>query len=200
MDQKELRAKLRRRRQSLSNNQHYLAQKQLTILVSLLPEFLASTHIALYFASDGEIDPVGIAKKAWSQGKVCYLPVLDKNRKGYMYFLPYKPNMPMHHNQYGICEPVLPDHCIRHAEDLDLVLMPLTGFDEKGHRIGMGGGYYDRTFAFKKKAPTQNKPLLMGIAHECQKVELLSANAWDIQLAGVATDQKVYSFIKPRLV
>ncbi|MDP0588784.1 MAG: 5-formyltetrahydrofolate cyclo-ligase [Candidatus Endonucleobacter bathymodioli] len=197
MDQKGLRAKLRRRRKSLSDKQQLLAQKQLSTLVSLLPEFLASIHIALYFAQDGEINPMDIAKIAWSQGKTCYLPILDKNRNGYMYFLPYKPDMEMQNNKYGIPEPVLPDSCIRRAEDLDLVLVPLTGFDEEGRRMGMGGGYYDRTFAFKKKIHIQHKPLLMGIAHECQKVEVLSVNTWDLQLAGVATDQKIYNFIKP---
>ncbi|MDB2384711.1 5-formyltetrahydrofolate cyclo-ligase [Endozoicomonas sp.] len=192
MDQKALRQQLRKRRQSLSQEQQRVAQGQLGQLICSLTVFQESQHIALYLANDGEISPAAIAEAAWQQGKTCYLPVIDTPHKGDMYFLPFESDTPMQNNTYGIPEPQRPDTMICKAEKLDLILLPLTGFDEKGHRMGMGGGYYDRALAFTTSQKNPQKPLLIGLAHECQKVEKLVVNIWDISLAGIATDQCFY--------
>ena len=194
MNQKVLRKKLRERRLSLSQGQQQKAQAQLANIVCSLPVFKESQHIALYLTNDGEINPATIAETAWQQNKTCYLPVIDKPAKGDMYFLPFDPETPMQNNQYGIPEPQLPDSMIFKAEELDLILLPLTGFDEQGHRMGMGGGYYDRVLAFKQTQIDDNKkPLLMGLAHECQKVASLIANDWDIILESIATPLTLYT-------
>lgn len=191
-NQKVLRKELRMLRGSLSEIQQHQAQKKIAAIVSVLPEFLASSHIAVYYANDGEIDPLDIVKEAWEQGKACYLPVVGQSKESAMCFFSYDPETLMEKNKYGILQPVLAKACARRAEDLDLVLLPLTGFDDKGSRVGMGGGYYDRTFAFKKDTMKHCKPLLIGLAHACQKVKSLPVNNWDIPLAGVATDEVFY--------
>ena len=76
-------------------------------------------------------------------------------------------------------------------EAIDLVLVPLVAFDPQRNRIGMGGGFYDRSFAFRKN-PDQPRPVLIGVAHELQKVDLLEPEPWDVQLDMVVTDQAVY--------
>ncbi|KEQ14034.1 5-formyltetrahydrofolate cyclo-ligase [Endozoicomonas numazuensis] len=189
MDRASLRKQLRSNRQSLSAEQQLDAAKNVSVVVCGGEAFRQSQHIALYLASDGEIDPRYIAEAIWEQDKFCYLPVLDQEDHNKMYFQLYRPNTRLVNNRYGIAEPELDREKIVKAEALDLVLMPLTGFDEKGHRLGMGGGYYDRTFAFLKQA---TKPMLIGLAHECQRVEEIPVADWDVPMKGVATEKTFY--------
>lgn len=97
-------------------------------------------------------------------------------------------------NQYGIKEPCLRTNKTILSKQLNLVLLPLVAFDAQGNRMGMGGGYYDRTFAFKNQHQNKigTKPKLLGLAHECQQVEQLPIESWDIPLQGILTDQHYY--------
>jgi len=74
-----------------------------------------------------------------------------------------------------------------------LVLLPLVGFDEQGGRLGMGGGFYDRSLAYRPLRKNWHKPTLLGVAHECQKVDRLALASWDIRLQGVVTDRRWYA-------
>ena len=191
MDTTTLRKTLRARRTALSPHEQQSAREALAIRISEQPVFQQSQHIALYLASDGEIDPAGIVEMAWQQGKICYLPVLNKQQKGTLMFLPYTAETAMTNNRYGIPEPIADSTTARQAKDLDLVLLPLTGFDAACNRMGMGGGYYDRTFAFTQSSSTTN-PLLIGLAHECQKVDQLNTSPWDVPMHAIATDEHYY--------
>jgi 5-formyltetrahydrofolate cyclo-ligase len=77
---------------------------------------------------------------------------------------------------------------------LDLVLTPLVGFDHKGNRLGMGGGYYDRSFAFLLRRQNWKKPRLVGLAYDFQQLDKLPAKNWDVPLTAVATDTHWHSF------
>lgn len=77
---------------------------------------------------------------------------------------------------------------------LDLIILPLVAFDLSGNRLGMGGGFYDRTLSFKHQRCHWKGPKLIGIAHELQRVDLLPVNDWDIPLDAVITEQKLYQF------
>lgn len=79
------------------------------------------------------------------------------------------------------------------AEDLDIVITPLAAFDLQGHRLGTGGGYYDRTFAFLQKN-TVKKPKIIGLAYAEQQAELLPHDQWDIDLDGVVTEKGIVWF------
>ncbi|PJE80577.1 5-formyltetrahydrofolate cyclo-ligase [invertebrate metagenome] len=190
MDKPALRKKLRDHRRGMSEGRQKQAKKALADIVCRLPFFLHSQRIAIYLASDGEINPAGIIKKSWEMGKQCYLPILLQDQKGFLAFLPYAPDTPLELNRFNIPEPTFHANQILPPEELDTVFMPLTGFDENGHRLGMGGGYYDRTFAFTRTHP---EPSLIGLAHECQKTDSIPANEWDIPMTGIATDQHYYS-------
>src|SRR5690606_40461575 len=65
--------------------------------------------------------------------------------------------------------------------------LPLVAFDARGNRLGMGGGFYDRTFARAPRARTL-RPRLVGLAHHFQQVASLPAEPWDIPLDAIATD------------
>lgn len=189
MDRKALRSALRDRRRALSELQQEQAAAGVLKQLKQLPEFSRSRKLAVYLANDGEISPECIVRHAWNEGKICYLPVLDNNDKTKMYFQRYTPETVLLPNRFNIPEPVLDLSLCIPATELDLVLMPLTGFDESGGRLGMGGGFYDRAFAFVK---TAGKPFLVGLAHECQKVESISVAEWDVPMSEVVTDARVY--------
>jgi len=95
-------------------------------------------------------------------------------------------------NRFNIPEPVVRHDRLIAPRDLDLVILPLLGFDHDCNRIGMGGGFYDRTFAFMHRLNHIAGPYLLGLAHEIQRVEVLVMQRWDIPLDAVATEQRIY--------
>jgi 5-formyltetrahydrofolate cyclo-ligase len=188
-DRTSLRKELRARRNLLNTSQQDAAAAWALRHVMKLPKFVRAQHIALYLPADGELDPSPIAKQLWKMGKHCYLPVLHPSLDRQLWFVEYTPNSFLKPNRFGIPEP---DHrqAIRIAPNLlDIVLLPLVGFDRQGGRLGMGGGFYDTTFAFHKGK--KNKPYLLGMAHACQEVERLELADWDIPLYGIVTDKEL---------
>ncbi len=198
-----LRKQLRLQRQSLSpaqQTQHaQLAQQHLA-------HFLASTeflhtqnklNIAFFLAQDGELSTDLAIQYLWhSSPHKVWLPILKTNPTGHMAFAEYTPNTPMKKNKFAILEPDLPQSTWISGQALDLVLMPLVGFDAFGNRMGMGGGYYDRTFQFKQQS-SKIPPLLIGWAHRCQQVEQLPVNPWDIPLDGIITEAGALNLSPP---
>jgi 5-formyltetrahydrofolate cyclo-ligase len=185
-----LRQELRHRRQMLSPQQQRQASLDVLHQLNQLPLFRQSQRVALYIAADGELDPAFIAQHLWQQNKDCYLPILDSAESVELRFVRYDAETPLRPNRYGIPEPDPRHNPNLSAELLDMVLLPLVGFDRAGVRLGMGGGFYDRTFAFKQHS-APNKPWLIGLAHGCQEVEKLVAASWDIPLMGIATDKEI---------
>lgn len=192
MNRQQLRQQMRAQRRSLTPVQQQHASQRLLRLLSRHPVFVSRRRIAFYLPSDGEISPLPLLEAALKAGKECYLPVLHPIRHNRLWFVRYRPGCKMVRNGYGIEEPHGTHNPRVPAWSLDLVLMPLVAFDEQGGRLGMGGGYYDRSFAFKRQRPDRRSPLLLGLAHELQKVERLSLASWDIPLAGIASDQRLY--------
>lgn len=129
------------------------------------------------------------------------LPVLHPVCKGHLLFLEYGPHTTLVKNKYNIDEPELACHNVVPTSTIDVILMPLVGFDSKGNRLGMGGGYYDRTLAFTQVTQlTQQKPILIGIAHDEQEVETLPFEPWDIPVDIIVTPKRILTFsdIKPK--
>lgn len=186
-----IRQSIRLERAKLSLEEQMEKAKKLTTIVTQLSKFLNSQHIAAYWPNDGEISPLDILAAAEKIKKFCYLPRLDPNINSQMQFVEYLPGDLLTTNRLGILEPSLVDRKTIPAESLDLVLVPLVAFDEKGRRLGMGKGYYDHTFAFlktNKKLNSKQKPFLLGIAYDLQRVSDLPSEAWDIPLDGIATE------------
>lgn len=187
---RELRRHLRRARRALSSRQQRQASRQLFRRLAQHPLFLRSKHIAFYLANDGEIDPGLLLEHARLLGKVCYVPVLRRWPASKMYFQRLTPEQRWQTNRFGIREPVADSRRQTPPWRLDLVLMPLVGFDARGNRLGMGGGYYDRAFAYRQRRTTWADPRLLGLAHACQKVDALPVATWDIPLDAIITDKE----------
>jgi 5-formyltetrahydrofolate cyclo-ligase len=150
-----------------------------------------SRHVAVYLANDGEINPALLIEHALFLRKTVYLPVLSP-LKNSLYFAPYTTGDRLKLNRFGIPEPVCHPSDWKTASQLDLLLLPLVAFDTQGNRMGMGAGFYDRTLAYLRHRQHWKKPVLMGLAHEIQKVEQLDAQSWDVPLNCIVTEKQIY--------
>ena len=180
---RQLRSQMRNIRRNLSTRQQNHAATRLKQLLSQNPSFKYAKRIALYLPNDGEVDTRLAIKQAWKNGQTVYLPVLDPIRKGFLWFVEYKANSQMRNNRFGIAEPDLRFNSRISPRFIQVVGLPLVAFDKQGNRLGMGGGFYDRSFEFCHQSAT--KPKLFGLAHQCQQVDKLPTESWDIQLAGI---------------
>ena len=195
----EIRTQLRITRNTLTTSQQSIhAQQALQNFKQLLkiePAFNRPQKIALFLSQDGELDTHETIQFLWDETEhQVYLPVLETKDEWHMAFVQYTAQSEMQDNQFGIKEPsaAITEHLS--GEELDWVFMPLVGFDSNGNRLGMGGGYYDRTFAFKLNAES-HKTKLIGWAHSCQQTEsLLPCEPWDVPLDGILTETGYSTF------
>ncbi|CBV40905.1 5-formyltetrahydrofolate cyclo-ligase [Halomonas elongata] len=190
---RELRRELRRRRRELDPREQAAASRRLCHALRRLPEVFRARHVALYLPNDGEIDPTPLLPWLARRSARAYLPVLRPLAPNTLWFVHYHGDTPMVTNRFGISEPDTRHgaHRARRraAWALDVVLLPLVGFDDDGQRIGMGGGFYDRTFAFTRRPGP--RPRLIGLAHDCQRVERLPTASWDVPLDAIVSDRRI---------
>jgi 5-formyltetrahydrofolate cyclo-ligase len=156
------------------------------------PVFQASVCISAYYPNAYEIDTRPLIYKIWEMGKKCYLPVLHEG--GILKFVRYQEGDALEKNELGILEPV--DHtCVKEASQLCMILLPLVAYDQQGHRLGSGGGYYDRTLAFTfDRRPDLVYPHLAGVAFAAQAKDTLPTDPWDVRLDSVITERGVKFF------
>lgn len=153
---------------------------------------LRARRIGFYLPHRGEFDLRPLLRRAQAMRCVCCLPILPR-RGRIMRFGQLSDDAPrLRPNRFGIPEPV--DTAVFRARQLDLLLMPLVGFDDAGRRLGMGGGFYDATLAFMQHRRHWRKPRLIGVAFECQRVAALPHEPWDMPLDAVLTEKRLYRF------
>jgi len=188
----QLRRQLRQLRRQLSPLEQARASQALRRQLIHSRSFRRARHLALYLAADGEIDPRPLLQLAQRLGKQVYLPILRRWPRNRMDFQRLLPGEKLAANRFGIAEP---RHCRarqRQPWALDLLLLPLVGFDEEGGRLGMGGGFYDRSLAYLGRRKNWHKPTMLGLAHDGQKVDRLPLAAWDVRLDAIVTDRRWY--------
>ena len=184
MTRAHLRQHIRHMRRQLSATQQHLAAQQVVNQVASSPALAQAKKVALYLANDGELDPQPLINWYWQQGAHVYLPVLHPFCKGYLLFFRYHASTPLITNRLGIVEPQLDIRQLLPQAQLDIIYTPLVAFDDQGNRMGMGGGFYDRTLANTKQAPT---PRAVGLAHDCQQLTSIPTDSWDIPLQELIT-------------
>ncbi len=139
------------------------------------------------------MDLAPVIKQIWSMKKACFLPIIGRLNHNRLNFVPYREGDPLLENCYGIPEPQNRRHPLP-PWALDLLLLPLVAFDPQGNRLGMGGGYYDRTLAYLRWREHWRTPTLLGVAYRFQEVETITAKGWDIPLDGVVTETETLIF------
>lgn len=190
MDSGEIRSQLRFKRRSLTYQQQQLAAQGLSSIIQGELLFTQGSRIGVYLANDGEIDPSLLVSNARAAGCYCFLPLIDPLNTNCLYFAQYHSDTELKANRYGILEPVVEQSAMLSAKDLDILLMPLVAFDREGTRMGMGGGFYDRSLAFMAES-VHVKPTLIGLAHSCQERPQLVRQPWDIPLHLIATEKEI---------
>jgi 5-formyltetrahydrofolate cyclo-ligase len=174
-----LRTELRQKRNNLDPVQRETAAQLISQHAQTLPQWPAVQHIAIYCNIGSEVATEGLAQACRTQGKSLYLPVLKD--KGQLQFAEWTNTEPLLENHLGIGEP--PPSARRcPVSDLDIIFLPLIGWDRSGNRLGMGGGYYDRTLE------DVSGPLLVGLAYSVQELEEIPRESWDIALDSVLTE------------
>lgn len=186
-----IRQAIRKKRQSLSDLEREQFAEDLAGHFIKSSLFKNAEKIGLYLENDGELDLMPTQVEAEAFGKKCYLPVLLAPYTNRLMFARYQLGEPLANNRYGIGEPMVAARHRIKPQQLDLVLMPLVAFDRKGNRIGMGGGYYDRTFSYQKNRSVWKKPVLVGVAYSFQEKKKISANSWDVPLHYVLTEREL---------
>jgi 5-formyltetrahydrofolate cyclo-ligase len=190
----DLRFRLRAQRRALDPELRADLNAKINLHLTQSSLFRASRRIAMYWAGQGEADTQAAAQRAWSLHKRVFLPVLLGPFHNHLRFAPFTPKSVLQKNCFSIPEPRVPRAQLLPGISMDLVLVPLVGFDDQGMRLGMGGGYYDRSFAVRLLRRYWCKPRLIGVAYELQRVPRLDRQPWDVALDGVVTEQQLYLF------
>jgi 5-formyltetrahydrofolate cyclo-ligase len=179
----ELRRLLRQRRNALSPSQQRAAAQSLVDSAVRLPAWTNARHVSIYLATDGEIDTGPLEAAAREKGIHVYLPIITDTDS--LLFNRWESGEVLVKNRYGIPEPTSSTPCSG-PSSLDIIFMPLVGWDMLGNRLGMGGGFYDRTLSDARAK------LLVGLAHECQRVDEVPCEGWDVRLDYIVTDAALY--------
>lgn len=189
-----LRRELRQTRRAIPAKERIAAAEALAGRLLALPFMPDRGHVAGYWAMDGEI-----ALHAWQvrlpPDLVYCLPVLDPSpgrlrTDGRLRFAPWRPGAPLVTNRYGIPEPEVDPSQLLEPDAMALVVLPLVGFDPAGNRLGMGAGWYDRSFAFRNERTAP--PWLVGAAFSIQRIEALDRKKWDVPLDAICTEHTTH--------
>ncbi|WP_084256854.1 5-formyltetrahydrofolate cyclo-ligase [Pasteurella testudinis] len=178
---RQIRRRMQAQRQQLSIEQQQQAERRICEQALALIERRKAQTIALYLAFNGEVSTALLIEKLWQAGKTVCLPRLHPFAAGHLLFFRYQPDSVLQANVFSIPEPALDLTTLIPQAELDMIFTPLVAFDKQGNRLGMGGGFYDRTLQH-----WQRKNFLpVGLAHRCQEVEQLPIEEWDVPLAQI---------------
>ncbi|WED27069.1 5-formyltetrahydrofolate cyclo-ligase [Vibrio sp. DW001] len=192
-----IRKEIRQKRNHISSLDQTIAANDALSKIKQLPRLQEAENIAIYLTVDGELDTHPTIEYFWQKGKNVYLPVLHPFAKGHLLFLRYDVDTPMIENKFNIKEPKLDQTKLIPISQLDIIFTPLVAFDVTGNRLGMGGGYYDRTLEQWFKTGRGATPI--GIAHDCQQVDKLPNENWDVPLPIIITPSKVWRWSRSTL-
>jgi 5-formyltetrahydrofolate cyclo-ligase len=196
LDRQLLRRQMRQLRRALSPIAREEAHRQFARHLSGACRLRPGQRIAVYLAYGHEADLRYVIDVARRRGCRLYLPVITDFRRSRMRFVRYRADSVMRVNRYGIAEPDW-----RHAEiiavrRLDLILLPLVAFDERGWRLGSGAGFYDRSLHHLREGRRWRRPKLIGVGYECQRVARLQPDSWDVPLDGMLTERGLQCFAR----
>ena len=175
MNKKELRINAQKLRKALSVFE--VSDKSNEIMDRLIPLLEGKKLIGIYMPLENEVDVTSLLFMYDSLG----IPRI-RNNEEMDFFLIHSP-MEVEKGMFNVLEPT--SNIWIRPEDFDAIVCPLVAFDENKNRLGHGRGYYDRYLA-------NTKALKIGVAYECQKVDLIEVNATDIAMDYIITEAKTY--------
>ena len=186
-----VRKELRRRRKALAPADHAARSLQAAKFMTRLAPFRHGSRVALTLSFDGECDTAPLVAAARRRGVRLYTPVVVGKRQRRLRFYPLGERT--RRGTYGI---LVPQRTIAPLSPrwFNLIVVPLVGIDPRGRRLGMGGGYYDTAFAFRRRRSVWPGPRLVGYAFDCQRTDTVHAADWDLKLDALVTESGLYPF------
>ncbi len=191
-NKKSLRKNLRAKRRNLSPAYRQFSAKQALRRALSNGLMLKGQRWGFYLPTPEEFDALPLLNQALHMGKACYLPITANRMAQPLRFTRLDGKHGLTHNRYGIVEPH--GRKLLNARWLDVLMVPLVGFDAHGHRLGMGGGYYDATLAYLKTRKHWRRPYLIGLAFACQQTAQIPTESWDVRLDAVLTENGLMRF------
>jgi 5-formyltetrahydrofolate cyclo-ligase len=183
-----LRTQLRSRRRGVSPLHRDRAARLVAHNVDRAFRLRPGLRLAVYASMPEELDTAPLIALARRRGCRIFLPRINR-RTGRIRFVESVVGGRERRNHLGIVEPHGTPSIS--ARWLDLVLAPLVGFDHRGMRLGMGGGFYDRTFAFRNIHRAWRRPRLIGVAYALQQLPSIEPAPHDVRLDAVITEKGV---------
>lgn len=183
VDKPALRRKIRRARQALSASYRLQAMRAIARHASRLLK--RGKRVGAYLAAGSELDLEILMSAALWRGAEVYLPQIPRRGRRLWFSRLGVADRWYLHPRYRIAEY---DGPALRAERLDVLFVPLLAIDDEGYRMGQGGGFYDTTLAFRQRARLFGKPLLVGVAYDCQRVERVPREPWDVRLDYLLTE------------
>lgn len=187
----QLRREVRQRRRALTAQQRYAAAVAARNAAAASGVLRPGARIGVYLAVRGELDTGPIIELARRRGCRLFVPIIDQPRRGDLRF--GELTGALQANRVGILEPRRWHKAVS-GRSLDVVLVPIVAFGPRGERLGTGGGYYDRAFAYLRHRVVWSKPQLVGLAYHWQRADALTSRHWDVSLTAVITDRGVVRF------
>jgi len=185
----ELRKSLRRRRLAIGKARRKLCERRAAVRLLRWRRLRQARHIAVYLSARSELSTATLIDRLLRQGRTVWVPATAGTAR--MRFVMLRPGGKLRRGPLGLRQPARSRPC-RAARRMEMIVLPLLGFDAQGQRLGNGGGYYDRALAGPRPG---RRPLLVGYAYAAQELALLPAEAWDVRLDAVVTERELRRFI-----
>lgn len=189
----EIRKTLRAHRKQLTHDVVLQLSAQIAEKIKVLPAFLKSQHVGFYAAQENEVDVSVVFHQSLKMNQSLYLPVFKQKDAQCLSFYKIDRQTTFVKNKFDIDEPVVNDQKPIAADALSVLFIPLVAFDLDCHRLGRGSGCYDRYLQFCLSKPRDQRPVLIGLAYEFQKVDMLVSESWDVPMDCVVTEKEVYT-------
>ncbi len=181
----EIRAEVLKRRDSIPLDLKKRKDAAINNSFFNLEEFIDAKSVLMYVSFRTEVDTFGQLEGILCLGKKLVVPLVDsKQKKLTLYEI--KDITDLVSGYMDIPEPKAVENRKVELKDIDIIVIPGTGFDTKGNRLGYGGGYYDRLLADTEK----NIPKI-ALAFEEQIVEEIPSEPHDMKMDIIITDERV---------
>ena len=186
---KKLRQQIREARAGVPKKYAQQASYKFSELIGEMDWYQRATKVAGFLPFEGEADPLPLMDRAIQDGKRVFVPIIIAKGQP-LKFAAWTRNTPTSKNGFGIDQPDVPRESLIEAHELDFVITPLVACDDRCNRLGVGGGFYDRSFAFLNELEGMDaRPTrLVGIAYELQVIDRAPTEDWDVRLDAVATE------------
>ena len=190
-DKRHVRKEMRRRRKAFSPAEHATLSARAARFIVSLPQFRYGSRIAVTLSFDREMDTAPLVAAARRRGIRLYTPVVVGKRQRRLRFYPLCSRT--RRGTYGI---LVPERTVAPVNPrwFNLIVVPLVGIDRNGHRLGMGGGYYDTSLTFRRHRQAWRGPRLVGFAFDCQRTDTVHADPWDLRLDELASESGLHHF------